>query len=308
MTRLFAVFLASSCAFGAGKPIYAPGDPLGAGKKPTTLYDAGISTSSVQKPLLRTVLADGYTTSRATFGIPVIAMFVKKVYRGEAAMLVERYTEADGNAVDRDTFLRNLSPTKKPAPVRRHTIGSKSFTVRHGIDFTVTTRRIPPGDPYVDYLGSHYKPPRLGFLERRRFLRGGEAYRLYRCRRLYAWGILRDYRRARAKEKLHQFFRISLTRADRRIITACFGRTVIVAVSRGDPVHKIAKPSMYRLRIMAREERATGAVRRTERECIHLMDIPGGFLILRYRAPRDQFSREHSAFETLLESFVYLRN
>ena len=62
---------------------------------------------------------------------------------------------------------------------------------------------------------------------------------------------------------------------------------------------------MYRLKIMAREERDGLTVRMIERECVYVTDVAGGFAVVRLRAPESQFKTEHKAFETFLASFVY---
>ncbi|MFH2202376.1 MAG: hypothetical protein ABIJ96_04635 [Elusimicrobiota bacterium] len=294
--------LGSCCAAArAGGPVYAAGDPLGVRRAPITVYDARRSTA----PLLRAVLAEGYRQSSGEMGAPVLAVFSKTLRVGEAAILVERYSAADGSAADKELFLRNLAPAGETPRETRHKVGALEFPVRHGLEFVRFTRRIGSGDPYSDYLGAHFPPPRLSLFERRRFLVGGEAYRLYRCRRLDAWGMLGDYRRMRRKKRLGEHQRVSLRSTERKIIAACFGREVIMAVGRGDEVPRIPKPSMYRLRIMAREERAHGAVRSVEHECVHLRAIEDGFLVLRFRAPAASFKREHAAFETFLGSLVY---
>jgi hypothetical protein len=56
------------------------------------------------------------------------------------------------------------------------------------------------------------------------------------------------------------------------------------------------KPSLYRLRLMAREEWAYGASMKVEREAVHLRDAPGGFYALRLRAPKDRFAEELPGF------------
>ncbi|OGR60635.1 MAG: hypothetical protein A2X36_04845 [Elusimicrobia bacterium GWA2_69_24] len=235
---------------------------------------------------------------------PVLLMIAKEVYGGEAAVVVERYAVQDGNAVDKETFIKNLLPDQREVRPVQHTIGGQTFSVYHGLDFTFYDRRIGPGDPYSDALAGSIQPPKLSWLEGRRFPIGGEAYKLYRCRRLGAWDVLGDYRRALASGKVEDFLSKIRGSTDGKLIAPCFGRTVMHAVAERQPVPKIQKPSMARLRIMARDEWAHGAARRLERECLHLRDVPGGFLVLRFRAPKDAFKREHAAFEAFLEGLT----
>jgi hypothetical protein len=305
MRRIFTLLFlfAAACASSPDEPAYAPGDPLGEKQKPTTIYREIVDPLPKKIPLIRAIVPEGYRTSEGSLHSPVIALFSKEVYGGEASIVVERYTEADGNATDQELFWRNLAG-KGNAP-SAHKIGEKNFSVRHDLRFERSVRRISPGDPYADYLGTGHAPPRLSLVEKRRFLVGGDAYRLYRCRKLSAWGILADYRRARDKKRLSEFFQNSLKASDRKILSACFGKTVLMSIGRGEAIPDIPKPGMYRLKIMAREERDGLTVRMIERECVYVTDVAGGFAVVRLRAPESQFKAEHKAFETFLASFVY---
>ncbi|MFH1726162.1 MAG: hypothetical protein ABII00_16255 [Elusimicrobiota bacterium] len=303
MKRSIALLCLLAAACSGSRPAYSPEDPLSQKPRAEPFYEAARSTAAAEpggRLLFRALVPEGYRRSEGRLTAPVVAVFSKDVYEGEAAIVVERYSEADGNAVSKESFLRNLNPRPGEVSLGRHSIGGRSFEVYHGIEFTSFDRRIQPNDPYADALGAAIRPPRLSLFERRRFPPGGNAYRLYRCRKLGAWGLLGDYRRLRAKERLEEFQAEHGGRGDRRLLATCFGSTVAWAVAQGETVPRIPKPSRRRLRIMAREEWTHGASRRVERECVHLRDIPGGFLVLRFRAARHSFRREHEAFETFL--------
>ncbi|MBI5243505.1 MAG: hypothetical protein HY922_07445 [Elusimicrobia bacterium] len=232
---------------------------------------------------------------------PVIAYYSKRLYDGEAALIVERYWTAEGAEIG--AFARNLGLGENPKPKRRR-IDGKAFDVYEGITTESYTRVVPPADPYSDSLGSKPPPPRLSFLESHRFQIGGEAYRLYRCRKQGAWRLLSRYRRLRSKgEDLYPFQAKELDTAARKLVSACFGQGVLLAMSRGDEAPDIPKPSGYRLRLMARQEWDTGASSRVELECVHVRPAAGGFFVVRFRAPKAEFSSERAAFNRFLSSF-----
>ncbi|HAH07221.1 MAG TPA: hypothetical protein DCM05_11985 [Elusimicrobia bacterium] len=236
----------------------------------------------------------------AAISPPILAYYSKRLYDGEAVLMVERYFEADGT--DLGAFLRNLGLGPDPKPVKRKAEG-KVFEVYEGLKVESFTRIITPEDLYADALGSG-KPPRLSLFESARFPVGGEAYRFYRCRKLGAWGVLARYRRLRAKgEDLYKFETQELDTATRKVLSACFGQGFLYAMTQGQEVPDVPKPSGYRLKIMAREEWAYGASKKVELECVHLRPVAGGFYVLRFRAPKSDFKAERAAFDRFLAAF-----
>lgn len=289
-----ALALALGCALNQRAPQYSQDDPL-ANRPPVIEFNG-----------FRAALPHGYRKVEGRLAAPVLAMMTKRVYGGEAAIIVERYPDSGPEAVDKAAFLRNLGAEDGTPPPKEIIIDGKPFSVYPNLEYVRYVGRISAGDPYGDSLGTTLRPPRLSLIERRRFLPGGEAFRLYRCRRLRAWGILGDYRRLRRKNRLGKFHRSGFGRMERRLVATCFGRTVLFSIQTGRPVHKIPRPSMYRLRILARDEWRHGAARRVERECLHLADWKGGFLALRFRAPRDSYRAEFASFTAFLGTFAPL--
>ena len=231
---------------------------------------------------------------------PIVAFYAKRLYDGEAALIVERYPREQG--ADIGAFVRNLNFNERPRLVRRR-IGGKTFEVYEGLSLESFVRVIPPSDPYADVLGGG-PPPRLSLFETHRFLSGGEAYRLYRCRESGAWGVLRSYRRLKEKDEvLFSFMSKDMDSLTRRRIAACFGPGILLAMSKAEDVPDFPKPSLYRLRMMARRERATGAASRKESECVHIRPVPDGFYAVRFRAPEADFARERAAFDEFLAGF-----
>lgn len=120
--------------------------------------------------------------------------------------------------------------------------------------------------------------------------------------------MLKDYRKTLKRgEAAESRSKIRGTK-DGKLLGPCFGKTTVQAIAEGKPVPKVPKPSMSRLRIMATDEWHCGASRRIDRECVHIRDIPGGpvpggFMVLRFRAPRHSFKREHKGFLAFLGSF-----
>ena len=208
---------------------------------------------------------------------PVVAMFSKTLWDGEATFTVERHEKKDGGPA-LEAFVRQLGA---PAGPTRRKVGRQVFTLYEEIPLETVLRRLGEQDPYAAVLGSD-EPPRLSFLERRRFAVGGEAYRLYRCREKDAWDKLHDYGRAqelgRGAEHAHRL-------AAEGLMPVCFGNATWGRMQRGEPVEDIPKPSGYRLRIMARDEWATGAVRRPELESVYVHDAPDAIWAVRYRVP-----------------------
>lgn len=292
--------LAAGCARGTA-PAYAPEDPLAGAPKIETFYRVLRATEPAA--VFRAALPEGYARMEGRLNAPVAAIFTKPVHGGEASLIVERYGGEWGEELDRESFLRNLTPAGQAPPAGRHALAGREFLVYHGLDFERYTHAVQAGDPYADYLGRRYPPPRLSLFENRRFAPGGQAYRLYRCRKLGAWGMLADYNRALRSGRLGEFRR-ELQPADRRVLAACFGNHTLLLMETGKPAKAPPKPSLYKLRAIAREEWTMGASRSVERECVSLIDLPAGFLALRLRAPRHAFADEHAAFELFLGSFV----
>jgi len=280
--------IVAGCA--GGRASYFPGDPLLAGAK---AKDFGV---------FQAVLPSGYKRSEARLTGSMTAMFHQPLFGGgEAAISVESYTDG---SVDRAAFVQNLIRDVDAPKPSKHEVGGKEFPVYHDLEFVSYGRRIGPDDLFSGSLGTWIKPPRLSWFEGRRFPPGGDAYRLYRCKKRGAWGVLGDYRRALKKKGEVDKFRMKMRNTrDGKLLSPCFGKTVLMAISDSEPVPKIPKPSMYRLRIMARDEWHHGASRNVDRECVHIRDIPGGFMVLRFRAPRAHFKSEHERFLTFLGSF-----
>ncbi|MDE2292137.1 MAG: hypothetical protein KGL53_08650, partial [Elusimicrobia bacterium] len=218
---------------------------------------------------------------------------------GESDILVEHYP---AGSVSRADVAAHLTDGPAPTPVR-HSWGGRSFEAYHDLRFTVNARSVGPEDPWQDSLGSDVPPPRLSLLEGRRFLPGGDAYRLYRCGRKDAWGLLADYRSAQRKGKTDAFLN-SHGPEDRRVISACFGLWAAQAMSQGLPVPRFPHPGLLTLRARAREEWEMGVDTRRERECVVFLDgKAGGFWVLRLRAPAEQFEAEHPGFVRFAGSF-----
>ncbi|MFA6028779.1 MAG: hypothetical protein WC969_02870 [Elusimicrobiota bacterium] len=244
---------------------------------------------------------EGYKASDARLGAPIVAVFSKRLHDGEAALIVERYAAEDPDG-DPAVFARNLGAGARRA-VRK--IGGRAFELYEGIDVETFTRQVQQGDPYAETLGTSPSPPRLSFFESRRFPKGGDAYRLYRCIELDAWRTLRRYRSLKAGEGDLAEFRSRLSPVQRQVVSTCFGTGILMAMAEGEQVPDIPKPSMYRLRIMARDEWQYGSTRKVERESVHLRPIRGGgFYALRLRAPREAFSGEKDAFDAFLTAFA----
>jgi len=292
--------LSCACAPGS-RTAYGPDDPLTLRTPPRDFYQSSLSSAAAEgkPPLFRAAVPAGYAVSDGLMGAPVAAIMTKAMPDGEVAVTVELYGEADGG-LDPESFVRRLSPGTPPAP-GRHVVDGKSFEVYHGIDFESFSRRIQVDDPHKASLGT-ITLPGLSPLGRRKFPVGGDAYRLYRCRKLGAWGMLGDYRRAQRRGEGKGFFD-RLGTQDRRVLSACFGRTAVAAMEAGSPPPRVRKPAVRELRLMARDEWTHGASRRVERECVHIRPVPGGFFVLRLRAPLDDFADEHGFFEAFLSSF-----
>ena len=235
-----------------------------------------------------------------TVSAPIVAFYAKRLYDGEAALIVERYLKEQG--ADIGAFVRNLNFNERPR-LKRRRIGGKTFEIYEGLSLESVTRVIPASDPYADALGNG-PPPRLSLFESHRFLAGGEAYRLYRCRKVGAWGVLGRYRRMKEKgEDLFSFMSKDFDALTRNRVAACFGSGVLLAMSKWEEVPDFPKPSLYRLRIIARQEWATGAASRAESECIHIRPVPDGFYAVRFRAPEADFARERAAFDEFILGF-----
>jgi len=260
---------------------------------------AAALSSSAAAPALWAPAPEGYQAA-GPVSAPVVAFYAKRLYDGEADIIVERYLKAEG--ADIEVFTRNLESGVRPRLERRR-IGDKTFELYEGLSLESFVRVLPPFDPYAGALGGG-PPPRLSLFESHRFLAGGEAYRLYRCRKEGAWTLLRRYRRLREKgDDLYPFFNKDLNPLARARFEACFGAGVLLAISKGEDVPDFPKPSLYKLRNMARREWATGAASRMESECVHIRPLSDGFYALRFRAPEADFARERAAFDEFLRSF-----
>ncbi len=299
--RFLTAFLALGAAVAGcaapGRPVYDSADPLSGHRAPETVYGAGTSTGT-RAALFMAVLPLDFAVSEATVQSPVAAVLHRDTAFGETAIIVERYGESDGAPVNREDFIAHLADGR-PAAASLH----GPLTAYHGLEFRVTDRRIGPDDPWREALGVEVSPPKLSPIEGRRFLVGGEAYRLYRCLQKDAWGVLGDYRRAQAAGKPDSF-RSSHPPEERRLVSACFGSWVAHAVAEGRPLPPLPRPSHGALRGLAREEWERGAVTRRELECVVLLDAGGsGFWALRLRAPSEAFAAEHAAFLDFVATF-----
>ena len=70
------------------------------------------------------------------------------------------------------------------------------------------------------------------------------------------------------------------------MVAACFGHSILQDMLKGAPLPSLPMPGMSRLKAMAGEEWEHGASRVRERAIVHLRPVPGGFFVLRLRAPR----------------------
>lgn len=298
MTPKTLCLLAALAACAAPQPGYRADDPLSGARPAQTFYGTAASSGTA---LFAAVMPLDYTASEGTLLAPVEAVLRRDTAFGESAIVVERYGQAWGTNLSREAFTAHLVEGRPPK-ASEHPVAGRSFTVYHDLRFTVSDRRIDNDDPWAGILGQHWLPPKLSAVEGRRFPVGGEAYRLHRCLKLRAWDVLGDYRRAQAGGTL-EAFRQSHPAEERRLVSTCFGNAVAHAVAEGRTVPRIPKPSRGRLRSMARVEWERGVVTRTERECVALLDAPGGFWVLRLRAPEMAFAAEHPAFLAFLASF-----
>lgn len=280
------VLLLAACAGPA--PTYSPEDPLSGAKPPRTVN--GFSA----------VFPNGWELSDGVMGRPVAAMLRRETAFGGASIIVERYGPGWGD-VRKEEFVAHLITGRPPVP-SRHAAGGEDLAAYHGLRFSLSERSIGPDDPWKGSLGQIWKPPKLSLVEGKRFLVGGEAYRLFRCGRLGVWRVMGDYRRAQAAGKVEEF-RASHPPEERRLVSSCFNSFVAHAVAEGRPVPPMPRPSLSALRGMAREEWERGAVMRRERECVVLRDSPDGFWVLRLRAPEDAFELEHRAFLVFVAAF-----
>lgn len=280
------VLLLAACA--GTEPAYAPEDPLSGAKPPRSVN--GFSA----------VFPNGWELSDGVMGRPVAAMLRRETAFGDAAIVVERYGPGWGE-VGKEEFVAHLV-TGRPPVASRHAAGGEDLAAYHDLRFTLSERSIGPDDPWKGSLGQTWPPPKLSPVEGKRFLVGGEAYRLFRCGKLGAWGVLADYRRAQAAGKVEEF-RTSHPPEERRLVSSCFNSFVAHAVAEGRPLPPMSQPSLSSLRGMARDEWERGAVMRRERECVVLRDGPGGFWVLRLRAPEGAFELEHRAFLAFVAGF-----
>jgi hypothetical protein len=288
MHRWLAVFLLLGACAQPG-PKYKADDPL---SNTPTAKDRG---------KFRAVILEEYRATTGRLELPIVAMFSRDTGDGDAALIVERYENSAG--ITPAAFTANLKNGKKAATPKSITLDGTAYEIFTDLEFVRYVGRVPRGDPYRNALGAKHAPPRLSLIERRRFLPGGRAYKLYRCKKAGAWGILADYHRAYAKGDLKGFRSRGLSPAERRLLSVCFGGPVLLAVDGGSKAPVVAKPSMYRLRVMARDEWMHGANRYVERESLHLRIEEGGFWVLRYRAPLSAFAHGEPAFHALVSSF-----
>ncbi|MBI5202330.1 MAG: hypothetical protein HY925_12140 [Elusimicrobia bacterium] len=224
---------------------------------------------------------------------PVLAQFSKTLWDGEVSFTVERHERKDGDPT-LESFVRQLGA---PAGPTRRKAKGKVFALYEEIPIETVLRRLPEQDPYAQSLGAAVPPPRLSFLESRRFHPGGEAYRLYRCRERGAWSRLNAYRDAVELGRGAEFAR--RLEAD-GLMPVCFGNGIWNRMQRGEAIEEIPKPSGYRLRIMARDEWATGAVRRPELETVWIHDSPDAIWAVRCRVPE----RAHKKYRGDFLSFL----
>ncbi|MBI3298492.1 MAG: hypothetical protein HYZ75_10035 [Elusimicrobia bacterium] len=292
------IALAALAACATPQPVYQADDPLSGARPARLFYETGTSSGTAA---FTAVLPLDYTPSDGILLAPVVAVLRRDTAFGEAAIVVERYGEQWGSALGREEFAAHLVEGRAPAPTQ-HQAGGRAVTAYHDLRFTLSERRIDADDPWAGVLGRRIEPPKLSPMEGRRFPVGGEAYRLHRCRRMGAWDVLADYRRAQAAGLL-EAFRQTHPPEERRLVSTCFGSAVAHAVSEGRPVPPIPKPSSGRLRAMARQEWERGVVTRQERECVVLLDVPGGFWALRLRAPEAGFPAEHAGFLAFAAGF-----
>lgn len=234
----------------------------------------------------------GYAAVEEPVKPPVVALYSRPVWEGEVLLGLERHEKVDG-APSLEAFARQLGAPWGPVKRRR---GGRSFQVYEDIVIESFVRPLPAEDPHASVLGSDIAPARLSLFERRRFPPGGDAYRLQRCRERGAWSVLKGYRRALARGAAAEEVRAVLDGASSDLLAACLGKRALAAMRAGEPVKDIPKPSMYRLRIMARDEWAHGAERLLERESVHLRDAPDAIWAVRYRAPERVYRRHREDF------------
>lgn len=284
-----ALLAAAALAACAGpRAAYAPEDPLSGAKPPRTVN--GFSA----------VFPEGWELSDGVLTLPAAALLRRDTAFGEADIIVERYGPG-GAALSKEEFLAHLVAGRPPV-ASRHAAGGEVLAAYHGLRFTVSERAVGPDDPWKGSLGQRWEAPKLSPVEGKRFLVGGEAYRLYRCGRLGAWDVLADYRRAQHAGKVEEF-RASHPPEERRLISNCFNSFVAHAVAEGKPLPALPRPSLSALRGIAREEWERGAVLRRERECVVLRDAAEGFWVLRLRAPEAAFEDVHAAFLAFVAAF-----
>ena len=256
-------------------------------------------------PVFQADIPTGYSATQGALRLPMAGIYLKRLPEGESALIVEVYRSTEGPAPDREAFLRDLEGGKGrlPSPSRRKA-GGREFDVYDGLEVESFTRRISPLDPHSQSLGRTPPPPKLGWFDQRRFPQGGQAYKLFRCRKVGAWDLLSRYNRLReAGEDLFGFHMNTLGDRERGMVAACFGHAVLQEMLRGAPMPPLPMPGMSRLKAMAKEEWEHGASRVREREIVHLRPVPGGFFVLRLRAPKDSFSQELPAFDRFLAGF-----
>jgi hypothetical protein len=287
-----AIFALSACA--APAPRYAAFDPLSGNPAPS-------AQKRGEEVLYTGVVPKGYARTEGRLSAPVVEFIRREVYDGEASITIERYREEDG-APAVDAYAKSLHPTS-PAPASRE-IDGKAYAVYHDLRFESYARRIPLGDPYADALGTKIRQPKLDPTGKRRFPKGGDAYRLHRCKKVGAWGILADQTRARVGLEKGDPEPKPMKPRERGILATCFGRVVVERLRRGEPYGNIPKPSLSRLRLMAKDEWEKGAARRVERECVHLRKTRDGFAVVRFRTPDHAFEDQHAAWELFLSALT----
>lgn len=231
----------------------------------------------------------GYVAAEPPARSPVLALYTRSVWDGEVTISVERHPKQDGSPTV-EAFLRQLGGK---------TAKRGELEVIEDVPLESFPRRISEEDPYAAELGSE-DPPDLGFFERRTFPIGGEAYRLYRCRRHAAWELLEAYRKALEEGKAAAFAATELAGNRPGVVSGCFGKASLAAMRRGEAVEDVPKPSMAQLRLMAREEWSFGAVRRLERESLHVLDSADAITVVRYRAPERVYRRDEGDFLRLI--------
>ena len=286
------IVLAAACA--APAPRYTADDPLSGKVLPKPIQRNG-------KTIYTGLIPTGYTRTQGRLSLPLVEILRRNVYWGETSISIEYYNETDG-APAFDSFARSLHP-KKPEPTQRE-IGGKTLSAYHDLRFSSYARRISVQDAYADVLGTHHRPPRLDPIGKRRFPKGGDAYRLHRCKKVGAWRILGEQSRLRIGLKKGDAEPKRMTRRERRIFATCFGRVSLVRLLAGEAVGSIPKPSLSRLRLMAKDEWDYGARRRIDRECVHLRRLKDGYAAIRFRAPDHAFDGQHAAWELFLGSLT----